>query len=73
MKPNNADKFTSSYGTATDSQCMSCAHWSPDHSTTCVAYPQGIPMAIMVGKYSHKKPLPNDNGIQWTAKTAAKP
>ena len=73
MKTNNADKFTSFYGTVTDGQCMSCAHWSPDHSTTCVAYPQGIPDIILVNDVDHKKPLPNDHGIQWTAKTAAKP
>ncbi|MDR3368097.1 hypothetical protein [Rhodoferax sp.] len=68
MKTNNVEKFTSSYGTSRDIQCKSCAHWSPAHATVCAAYPQGIPAVILFGEADHKKPLPNDHGIQWTAK-----
>lgn len=69
MKTNNADKFTSTYGTSTKTQCASCAHWSPDRAKVCAAYPQGIPLVIVLNQADHKKPLPNDNGIQWKAKT----
>jgi hypothetical protein len=68
MTTNNADKFTSSYGTRTMTQCATCAHWSRDNAKVCAAYPQGIPLIIVTNEVSHKKPLPNDNGIQWTAK-----
>ena len=63
-----ADKFTTSYGTVTPSQCKSCKYWSPDHSTTCAAFPGGIPISILGSDVDHKKPYPGDNGIQWTAK-----
>lgn len=65
MKTNNADKFTSSVIT---SQCASCAHWSPETSTVCPAWPQGIPHVIYLNEIDHKLPIPGDNGIQWKAK-----
>jgi hypothetical protein len=52
--------------TVTDSQCVSCSHWL-GHST-CEAYPQGIPMNILVNRVSHKESQPGDQGIMWSAK-----
>lgn len=65
MSPNNADKFTTSYGTVTEAQCRSCAHWSPYNAEICAAYPDGIPDVIWLNKYDHKWSLPNDKGIRW--------
>jgi hypothetical protein len=46
-----------------DSQCMSCKHWQ--EGPACVAFPQGIPIGILVNRLSHKEPQPGDHGIQW--------
>jgi len=32
----------------------------------CEAFPGGIPRLILVGEMDHRKPLPGDNGLQYT-------
>ena len=47
--------------------CRACSHWFQDvyiyEMPTCRAFPEGIPLIIIVGK-EHTKPLPDqDNTI----------
>jgi hypothetical protein len=47
-----------------DSQCRSCAHW---HYATihCDAFPDGIPIKILINDVSHQQPYPGDHGIRF--------
>lgn len=61
----NRDRFTSDGSDVQFiSPCQFCRHKNKD-TDTCVAFPQGIPSAILTGKNSHNKPYPGDNGIQF--------
>jgi len=67
-KLTNADKFADR---ARPAQCNTCSHFHPK-TTTCEAYPLGIPVVILTNQVDHRKPLPGDNGVQWErAKNAA--
>ena len=46
------------------SECGKCAHrhWS---GSTCEAFPNGIPGAILRGEVEHRLPYPGDRGIQF--------
>ena len=44
--------------------CMFCVHFSQDQRT-CVAFPGGIPLIVILGENKHESPLPGDNGIQF--------
>lgn len=46
--------------------CHSCKH--KRSGGKCRAYPDGIPVQILVGNAIHTVPLPGDHGIQYEAK-----
>jgi hypothetical protein len=43
--------------------CDSCTHRRT--STTCDAFPDGIPIEISTLGGDHRKPVAGDHGIQW--------
>ena len=45
--------------------CPSCIHF---RGLTCTAFPDGIPLEIVVGKVVHTTPYQGDHGIQYSAK-----
>lgn len=44
--------------------CNKCKHVHKG-GQTCDAFPRGIPQLILTGKIDHRKPVPDDNGIQF--------
>ena len=47
-------------------QCDACKH--SYNNGTCMAFPQRIPLAILVYDFDHRKPFPGDHGIRFEAK-----
>jgi hypothetical protein len=47
------------------SQCFSCAHRDPERTTTCAAFPGGIPDAMLLDAGDHRKQRPGDRGIRF--------
>jgi hypothetical protein len=48
--------------------CFTCKYWSGKDGGdrfTCTAYPKGIPIGIITGKWDHHANLPGDGGIHW--------
>jgi hypothetical protein len=46
--------------------CLRCKHFVNDEkSLRCVAFPDGIPFAILSSKQDHRMPYPGDNGIRF--------
>jgi hypothetical protein len=51
--------------------CVGCAHFKPAAATlVCVAYPAGIPDAILRNVADHRRPQPGDQGIRFRPKSA---
>ncbi len=61
------------FGYEVDSPCSSCGHQSPDNPVTCNAFPEGIPMVILLGKIKHENPFEGDNGLRWVPKDGPEP
>jgi hypothetical protein len=51
------------------SLCLFCKHWDVPQPLrriwVCSAFPRGIPDEIGYGDFNHRKPHPEDNGIQF--------
>lgn len=45
-------------------QCATCQNYIL-RTTTCKAFPKGIPWEILTGRFDHSLPHPEDNGIQY--------
>ena len=43
-------------------QCLACNNLNND-MTTCKAFPKGIPIKILIGKFDHTRHFKGDNGI----------
>lgn len=48
----------------TVSQCTVCVH-KFDGEPGCEAFPDGIPMPILLNQHHHSEPYPGDNGIRF--------
>ena len=46
-------------------QCLTCTH--SYHDGTCVAFPDGVPDAILFGGFDHTKEYPGDKGMRYEA------
>lgn len=49
-------------------QCASCKHLhlgSRKVKTSCDAFPEGVPSAILLGEHDHTGSYPGDNGISY--------
>lgn len=44
------------------SQCNFCIHRNGE-SSTCTAYPEGIPLVIFTNEHDHRFPWPGDDGV----------
>lgn len=51
-------------------QCLECQHFDEDdvEANTCAAFPLGIPSAILLGRFDHRKAFPDDRGIRFERK-----
>lgn len=46
--------------------CLKCKHYTPsNNSVVCIAFPDGIPIEILINQHDHREPYPGDNGIQY--------
>ena len=48
--------------------CGMCAHRSKVSPRLCLAFPEGIPFDILIGKVDHHKPVKGDGGITYQEK-----
>lgn len=51
-------------------QCLVCTHFHSGGSYTCDAFPAGIPEPILLNDQDHRKPIEDDNDIQWAPREA---
>lgn len=53
-------------------QCWRCKHFDADDKT-CLAFPDGVPMVVLLGDVDHRLPFPGDNGVQFEPKEDSPP
>jgi hypothetical protein len=63
-KPVRADRFTWYEGQVVISPCLSC-RWKLPQGAICLAFPEGIPDAILASAHDHRTPYAGDHGIQY--------
>ena len=57
-------------------QCLACTHLLSRELgklTHCSAFPEEIPVAILMNQHDHRKAYPGDNGIRFEPVAMAKP
>lgn len=59
------DRFYGARVQMIESACQTCAHRSKILPGACLAFPDGIPEEIALGRNDHSKPYKGDNGIQY--------
>jgi len=62
LNPASAEKFQA-HLIKISSDCQTCLNRSKVLLSRCVAYPDGIPYDILVGKVKHRTPYEGDGGI----------
>ena len=63
MKPRRHEKFVADEGLKIiKPQCHDCKHWTGG-TLTCKAFPEGIPLGILMNTIDHRKPIEGDGGI----------
>ena len=47
--------------------CMTCKHFNFENkvNNVCTAFPDGIPVNILITELDHRKPVNGDHGIQY--------
>ena len=55
------------YVSINGARCNRC-RFVADDGRDCRAFPQGIPIAILSGKFDHSKPYRGDHGIRFEAR-----
>jgi hypothetical protein len=56
--------------------CIHCRHYATEPrgtDSTCTAFPDGIPAAILRNRRDHRRPFPGDHGIQFEPFPGAAP
>jgi hypothetical protein len=72
FKVEDEDDDQNPYMEAVENQCSHCNHLHLDNPVVCDAFPEGIPLAILMGSFDHTHPYDidgvSDNGIIYEPK-----